>query len=130
MFTNKRSDKYFFFFKQKTAYEIVSGDWSSDVCSSDLLPGLDDPSDVDRLAEGYLRGLEVASRPELRHRCGDPPPAEPGSSADLLALIRKGGYSLPHVVGSCAMGPHPDDGAVVDSSGRVHGAERLNVADA
>jgi choline dehydrogenase len=94
------------------------------------LPGLDDPSDVDRLAEGYLRGLEVASRPELRHRCGDPPPAEPGSSADLLALIRKGGYSLPHVVGSCAMGPHPDDGAVVDSSGRVHGAERLNVADA
>src|SRR5213082_903471 len=25
-----------FFFKQKTAYEIVSGDWSSDVCSSDL----------------------------------------------------------------------------------------------
>ena len=27
---------YFFFFKQKTAYEIVSRDWSSDVCSSDL----------------------------------------------------------------------------------------------
>ena len=24
------------FFKQKTAYEIMSGDWSSDVCSSDL----------------------------------------------------------------------------------------------
>ena len=28
----------FFFFKQKTAYEIVSRDWSSDVCSSDLVP--------------------------------------------------------------------------------------------
>src|SRR6187200_2392998 len=27
---------FFFFFKQKTAYEIVSGDWSSDVCSPDL----------------------------------------------------------------------------------------------
>src|SRR5881275_3516564 len=26
----------FFFFKQKTAYEIVPCDWSSDVCSSDL----------------------------------------------------------------------------------------------
>ena len=24
------------FFKQKTAYEITYGDWSSDVCSSDL----------------------------------------------------------------------------------------------
>ena len=28
----------FFFFKQKTAYEIGTGDWSSDVCSSDLHP--------------------------------------------------------------------------------------------
>ena len=27
----------FFFFKQKTAYEIGTGDWSSDVCSSDLV---------------------------------------------------------------------------------------------
>ncbi len=27
---------YFFFFKQKTAYEIKECDWSSDVCSSDL----------------------------------------------------------------------------------------------
>src|SRR3546814_10664293 len=26
----------FFFFKQKTAYEMRIGDWSSDVCSSDL----------------------------------------------------------------------------------------------
>src|SRR3546814_14314248 len=26
----------FFFFKQKTAYEMRSSDWSSDVCSSDL----------------------------------------------------------------------------------------------
>src|SRR5213079_935691 len=28
----------FFFFEQKTAYEITTGDWSSDVCSSDLVP--------------------------------------------------------------------------------------------
>ena len=27
---------FFFFFKQKTAYEILTCDWSSDVCSSDL----------------------------------------------------------------------------------------------
>src|SRR5213080_2439794 len=27
---------FFFFFKQKTAYEIPLCDWSSDVCSSDL----------------------------------------------------------------------------------------------
>src|SRR3546814_17394145 len=29
----------FFFFKQKTAYEMRISDWSSDVCSSDLVPG-------------------------------------------------------------------------------------------
>src|SRR3546814_9981640 len=27
----------FFFFKQKTAYEMRISDWSSDVCSSDLM---------------------------------------------------------------------------------------------
>src|SRR3546814_6226777 len=31
----------FFFFKQKTAYEMRISDWSSDVCSSDLREGHD-----------------------------------------------------------------------------------------
>src|SRR3546814_5254164 len=30
---------FFFFFKQKTAYEMRISDWSSDVCSSDLEEG-------------------------------------------------------------------------------------------
>ena len=33
---------FFFFFKQKTAYEIYQCDWSSDVCSSDLM-GVGEP---------------------------------------------------------------------------------------
>ena len=33
----------FFFFKQKTAYEIYQCDWSSDVCSSDLGPQKEEP---------------------------------------------------------------------------------------
>src|SRR5213076_3601878 len=32
----------FFFFKQKTAYDVVGSDWSSDVCSSDLFPAFRD----------------------------------------------------------------------------------------
>src|SRR3546814_5734949 len=32
---------FFFFFKQKTAYEMRISDWSSDVCSSDLWTGPD-----------------------------------------------------------------------------------------
>src|SRR3546814_1342189 len=31
--------RVFFFFKQKTAYELRISDWSSDVCSSDLGAG-------------------------------------------------------------------------------------------
>src|SRR3546814_10885795 len=31
----------FFFFKQKTAYEMRISDWSSDVCSSDLADGIE-----------------------------------------------------------------------------------------
>src|SRR3546814_8725651 len=30
---------YFFFFKQKTSYDLRISDWSSDVCSSDLKEG-------------------------------------------------------------------------------------------
>src|SRR3546814_9885672 len=39
---HKRLYLYFFvfFFKQKTAYEMRISDWSSDVCSSDLVGGL------------------------------------------------------------------------------------------
>src|SRR3546814_4310317 len=29
---------HFFFFKHKTAYDLRISDWSSDVCSSDLIP--------------------------------------------------------------------------------------------
>ena len=43
----------FFFFKQKTAYEIKECDWSSDVCSSDLLAG--------RLWARVRKGRESAS---------------------------------------------------------------------
>ena len=36
-----RSNVSFFFFKQKTAYEVYQCDWSSDVCSSDLATSRD-----------------------------------------------------------------------------------------
>ena len=94
------------------------------------LPALSDPGDVERLAEGYQRGLEVANNSAIRRHCADPPPPEPTSADELLELVRAEGYSLPHVVGTCAMGPRPEDGAVVDPSGRVHGTEGLSVVDA
>src|SRR3546814_16681754 len=49
---------YFFFFKQKTAYEMRISDWSSDVCSSDL------DRTVERLieADGYDYHFDLAVR--------------------------------------------------------------------
>src|SRR5213595_3876232 len=52
----------FFFFKQKTAYEITEGDWISDVCSSDLhlnFAPLENAVEVlKRSAEEYRKALE------------------------------------------------------------------------
>lgn len=93
------------------------------------LPSLSDPSDVERLAEAYRRALEVANQPEIRRLCADPPPATPDAD-ELFDFIRAEAYSVPHVVGTCSMGPRSEDGAVVDGMGRVHGAERLSVVDA
>src|SRR3546814_2034259 len=46
----------FFFFKQKTAYEMRISDWSSDVCSSDLMSR----EDI-REAFGYPKGMTGAT---------------------------------------------------------------------
>ncbi len=94
------------------------------------LPAVSDPFDVERLAEAYRRGLEVANNSEIRRRCADPPPDEPRGADELLEFVRAEGYSLPHVAGTCAMDPRPEDGGVVDESGNVHGTEGLSVVDA
>src|SRR3546814_4463937 len=52
----------FFFFKQKTAYEMRISDWSSDVCSSDLRPrASSDPHPLERVQADAL--LEDELRP-------------------------------------------------------------------
>src|SRR3546814_3687589 len=48
-----------FLFKQKTAYEMRIGDWSSDVCSSDLLV----PGD----SEGYIGGGRRTVNTQICH---------------------------------------------------------------
>src|SRR3546814_11988926 len=44
----------FFFFKQKTAYEMRISDWSSDVCSSDLFHELLRPGVIQALGNAFL----------------------------------------------------------------------------
>src|SRR3546814_5423534 len=69
----------FFFFKQKTAYEMRISDWSSDVCSSDLIErGLHELQHVRRMnAEGQMdrgfierfSGVNAAAR-HIKHIAG------------------------------------------------------------
>src|SRR3546814_7882243 len=58
----------FFFFKQKTAYEMRISDWSSDVCSSDL-PG-DRPDRMEKAlglgADALVLDLEDAVAPDAK----------------------------------------------------------------
>src|SRR3546814_4826614 len=50
----------FFFFKQKTAYEMRISDWSSDVCSSDLKDGVDHAR-ANLLIAAYATGVAEAA---------------------------------------------------------------------
>src|SRR3546814_1126283 len=54
---------FFFFFKQKTAYEMRISDWSSDVCSSDLMRAT---AQVDEVAFAVQADGFVG-----RNRCND-----------------------------------------------------------
>src|SRR3546814_10893663 len=55
----------FFFFKQKTAYEMRISDWSSDVCSSDLLY-IRDPSAALMYWHNRSKSLEAFQGPWLK----------------------------------------------------------------
>ena len=94
------------------------------------LPSIREPGDVERLIEAYRLGLELANRPEIRRLSKEAPPAEPSTPEALRRRVIENAYSIPHVVGTCAMGPSPASGDVVDALGRVHGTERLSVIDA
>src|SRR3546814_11915323 len=56
-----------FFFTQKTAYEMRISDWSSDVCSSDLLAG-GHPMHVGQGREAEYHRLDGAGQPREGRR--------------------------------------------------------------
>src|SRR3546814_19983480 len=101
----------FFFFKQKTAYEMRISDWSSDVCSSDLCrrqPQISDrelrpepQADGARLCRHLLfaprRSQDPARGDDGRARA--PPPAGQGALCrhfELYARIYAHGSRDPH----------------------------------
>src|SRR3546814_3713623 len=66
---------FIFFFKQKTAYELRISDWSSDVCSSDLLR----QKAVEQRHSRHRGGGDHGERCGDRHVAGQP--AQPAQVA-------------------------------------------------
>src|SRR3546814_6779390 len=69
---------FFFFFKQKTAYELRISDWSSDVCSSDLNPcaAVAPPRRLCGSRPGLVVGAPGRAFPGLEQPGGAGPPPE------------------------------------------------------
>src|SRR3546814_8160133 len=77
----------FFFFKQKTAYELRISDWSSDVCSSDLRRAPSPATPLTRRASADVEACSPAPRRRKGstgggdHRPWQPLQAQPGCRA-------------------------------------------------
>src|SRR3546814_2616828 len=73
---------FFFFFKQKTAYEMRISDWSSDVCSSDLAKANVAILFLERFLTCFLERLirRVDEMSELVCRCA----VDQGQEHDLI----------------------------------------------
>jgi choline dehydrogenase len=96
---------------------------------------LRDPDDLERMVEATLHARRLSQTAPLADFVRGPELA-PGSAisdtdrAGIARSIRERVSSYHHPVGTCAMGPDPDAGAVVDARGSVHGVTGLSVADA
>ena len=93
------------------------------------------PDDVTRMVEATVAAPGISRTPPLADLLPGPEIA-PGPAigdddhAGLRQSIRARVGPYHHPVGTCAMGPDPAAGAVVDARGAVHGIERVFVADA
>src|SRR3546814_4442170 len=93
---------YMFYFKQKTAYEMRIRDWSSDVCSSDLLVAA-------RVEAGAVADLDGSAQGAGEEPAFGADVDDPGGAVEHDALH----VGLRQVLGGGAGG---DDPAVVERS--------------
>jgi choline dehydrogenase-like flavoprotein len=97
------------------------------------LGGLDAAEDLSRMIEGVRHARELLHTSPLRELITGPElklGLDASDDGDLAHAIRRELSVYHHACGTCAMGTRPEDGAVVDNHGRVHGIEGLIIADA
>src|SRR5213083_3696688 len=80
---------FFFFFKQKTAYDITASDWSSDVCSSDL-------TEARAKVEGEMRARRESEERARREEEERPPRSEERRVGNECSLLCRSRWSHHH----------------------------------
>src|SRR3546814_1743959 len=112
---------FFFFFKQKTAYEMRISDWSSDVCSSDLHARVDE--ETARTNGGVEHGADK--------RAGEgSAQGARGRGVDGVAVVERRGIDVVHdaergdaagrVVRDVLGGDADDPTSAIGEIGRAH----------
>src|SRR3546814_8520658 len=104
----------FFFFKQKTAYEMRISDWSSDVCSSDLKLG-----GVVEVDGAYFGGYVKPTNHKAHRRDRRLLANQSGKRQSVVVVRERDGDMLTFV------GKHESDGieavhAVVETGATIH----------
>jgi choline dehydrogenase len=96
---------------------------------------LEHADDLERMLDAVTEARRLASsEPVTAITAG--PELSPGlavmtdNRAALGAWALTAVSSYHHPVGTCAMGPDPDEGAVTDARGTVHGIDGLTITDA
>src|SRR3546814_17824148 len=111
---------FFFFFKQKTAYEMRISDWSSDVCSSDLrgrdtrgLPIADVIAELDaELAALAPRDIVLVGHSQAGNLMPSLAALRPHAFRRLVYVscsIPLPGQTVLQMMGSGVHGSHPDE---------------------
>jgi choline dehydrogenase-like flavoprotein len=86
--------------------------------------------DMERLVRGFKQMRHLLQQPALAGYRGTELPASAGAQTDaqIEQFIAERADTIYHPVGTCRMGPGPDD--VVDAQLKVHGVQNLRVVDA
>jgi choline dehydrogenase len=88
-------------------------------------------TDLPRLLEGLAIAEAVASHPAMRAlTAGERVSPKLSSGQALKRYVVDNVWTYHHPVGTCAMGPDPEQGAVVDARGCVYGVDGLSIVDA
>jgi choline dehydrogenase len=94
---------------------------------------LQEPVDLAMMIEGVRSARRVGAQRPLRDLAGGPEQwlgAGLQEGPEFAHALRRSAWTYHHACGTCAMGPHPEQGAVVNARGQVHGVPGLWVADA